>query len=271
MAAIRGGRLRTMLSRSVDALVRYGMVHLLSRHMPLFVVNEYPRSGGTWIGQMLSLALGVPFPRNRRPALASCVMHGHYLRRWGMRNVVVVWRDGRDVMVSWYYFCLFSNELGNDRMVAKVRKELGAADPADIRRNMPLFIEYAFERQSYPRFSWGRFVDRWLDVPGVVYAHYERLIDDGVREIQRIVYQLTGGALEASRARDIVEACSFARQAGRGRGEERSDRFLRKGVVGDWRTHFSRAAAERFDEHAGTQLMRLGYAADRRWVAECAD
>ena len=29
------------------------MVHMLSGAIPLYIVNEYPKSGGTWVGQML--------------------------------------------------------------------------------------------------------------------------------------------------------------------------------------------------------------------------
>jgi hypothetical protein len=93
-----------------NELIRAGMVHLLSGVVPLYVVNEFPKSGGTWVGQMLGRALGVPFPRNRFPMLRSSVMHGHYLDPWGMKNVVVPWRDGRDVMVSWYHQQLIPHE-----------------------------------------------------------------------------------------------------------------------------------------------------------------
>ena len=57
-----------------NALVRGGMVHLLSGPLGLYVINEFPKSGGTWVGQMLGRALGVPFPRiaYQRLVLRSC-------------------------------------------------------------------------------------------------------------------------------------------------------------------------------------------------------
>ena len=61
------------------------------------IVNEYPKSGGSWLSQMLSASLGLPFPRNRLPMLRSCLMQCHVVNPVGMRKVVVVWRDGRDV------------------------------------------------------------------------------------------------------------------------------------------------------------------------------
>jgi hypothetical protein len=72
-------------------------VHTLAGISPFYIVNKYPKIRGTGVGQMLGRALGVPFPRERFPMLGTSIMHGH---SWGMKNVIVVWRDGRDVMVS---------------------------------------------------------------------------------------------------------------------------------------------------------------------------
>jgi len=68
-----------LLARLYDKeneLIRTGLVRLLSGALPLYVVNEFPKSGGTWVGQMLGRALGLPFPRNRLPALRPSIMHG---------------------------------------------------------------------------------------------------------------------------------------------------------------------------------------------------
>ena len=142
---------RAVLLERSNELVRAGMVRFLSGPMPLYVVNEYPKSGGTWVGQMLGRALGVPFPRNRFPVMRTSIMHGHYLSPLGMRNVVVVWRDGRDVMVSWYHQQLIPHGL-NGRQVARSRRELSLKNYDDVYANLPAFIEYAITRPHYPGF-----------------------------------------------------------------------------------------------------------------------
>ena len=53
---------------------------------------------------------------------------------------------------------------------------------------------------------------------------------------------------------------SFKAQAGRAAGEENAKSYLRKGVAGDWRNHFSDEAEAVFERHAGEALRRLGYA-----------
>src|SRR5215218_4348355 len=190
----RDGRIRAvdLYSRIYDReneLIRASMVHLLSGVVPLYVVNEFPKSGGTWVGQMLGHALGVPFPRNRFPVFRSSIMHGHYLKGWGMRNVVVSWRDGRDIMVSWYHQQLIPHEY-NQQQVARSRRELRLEDYDDVYGNLPAFIHYAFTRPHSPNFSWTDFVRRWRLRKGVVHVRYEDLRRSTAEELRRIVSQL---------------------------------------------------------------------------------
>ena len=257
-----------ILYTKTNGLVRSGMVRLLSGVFPLYTVNEYPKSGGTWAGQMLGRALELPFPRNRLPVFRSSIMHGHYLNPWGMKNVLVVWRDGRDVMVSWYHHCLFPNERGNKLLVERVRRDLPFRDYGDVSRNLPAFIEYAFTRQRHPRFSWAEFVGRWHSRKGVVHVRYEDLRRDTPGELQRVVAGLSGRYLTPERAAEIEDEFSFVRQSGRRPGEEDKGSFMRKGALGDWRNQFSPEARRVFDHYAGDELILLGYEQDRTWVKE---
>lgn len=258
--------MRSKLSRRMDAVVRIGIVRGLGRVAPFVVVNEFPKSGGSWLGQMLSALLGIPFPRNRMPTLRPSIMHGHYLKGWGMNRVVVIWRDGRDVMVSWYYHCLFQNERENAGLVDIVRRDLGFEDWADIRRNLPAFLEYSFTRQKHPRFSWADFVRGWSGRANTQFVRYEDLRHDAVEELERLVSEFGRGAIDRERIASVVEQFSFAKQAGRRPGQENQNSFMRKGIVGDWRNHFTTEAREVFDHYAGEELMQLGYERDHSWV-----
>ncbi len=241
------------------------MVHTLSGVLPLYVVNGFPKSGGTWVSQMLGRALGVPFPRNRFPTLRPAIMHGHYLDPRGMKNVVVVWRDGRDVMVSWYHQQLILHEW-NRRQVEKSRRELRLEAYDDIHGNLAAFIEYAFTRPHSPGFSWTDFVHRWHGREDAVHVRYEDLHRDTSGELQRIVRELTGRRLDRRNAAAIADEFSFERQSGRKPGEEDKRNFLRKGVIGDWRGQFSQEAREVFDRHAGRELILLGYERSQGWI-----
>lgn len=254
------------LSRKCEALARQGMVRLLSGVIPLYVINEYPRSGGTWVGRLLSSALDVPFPVKRYPVVRPSVMHGHYLNPRGIKNTVVVWRDGRDVMVSWYHHCLFFNDIGNAPLVRRTRQDVPFKDYENATENLPAFIEYAFTKQPHPGFSWSEFVRRWCEREDAVHVRYEDLHHDATGTLRRVVYELTGRRLSNERAETITDDLSFARQSGRHSGDESRGSFMRKGIVGDWRSHFSKEARETFDHCAGDELLLLGYEKDRSWT-----
>jgi hypothetical protein len=256
------------LNTKLIGLTRYCFTHYLSGLIPYYIVNEYPKSGGTWLGQMLSDLLDVPFPRNSYPTLKPSIMHCHYLHKKNMKNVVVIWRDGRDLMVSWYYHCLFKNELGNHRLVDIVTNDLNFSDPEDIYENLPGFIEYAFTQQKHPPFSWSDYVMQWYGQDGVVFIKYESLRINPVDELARIVEQLTGDNIDRDRITDVVDKYSFEKLSGRKPGTENKTSFLRKGVVGDWVNIFSYEAKQQFMRHAQSELELLEYENTTDWAEQ---
>lgn len=241
------------------------MVSLCSTIIPLYTVNEYPKSGGTWLGQMLSRALNIPFPRNRFPILKPSIMHGHFLNSDGMRNVVILWRDGRDVMVSWYHHCLFVHEIDNDRLVKHVRKSLQFNDYEDVKGNLAKFIEYSFTKQRHPPFSWADFVNNWHDNQFAVFVKYEDLRINTPLNLQQLVTHLSGSSIDLEQCQTIADEFSFVKLAKRKPGEENRHSFLRKGLVGDWKNYFNSESCEVFNNYAGKELIKLGYENDDKW------
>lgn len=251
--------IRNRARTKLEGAIRWTVVHSVSGLLPLYIVNEYPKSGGTWLAQMLATALAIPFPRNRIPKLQRSVIHGHYINTFGMRNVTVQWRDGRDVMVSWYHHCMFPNDISNKPLVDIVRRDFPVEDPADIERNLAPFIEYSFTKQQHPKFSWTDFVRVWHGRNNTIYSRYEDLRHDTETEIKRIIWELSGKHLSDSIVENIVNIHSFENTAKRKPGCEIKGSFLRKGIVGDWKNAFSTTASDVFDYYAGKELSLLGY------------
>ena len=258
---------RSRAAIAFDAGQRWLMLRGLSRVLQLYPVLEYPKSGGSWFAQMLADALELPFPRNRRPPLASCVMHGHHLFHRSFRNVTCVLRDGRDVMVSAYYHFLFDNDRNQPHFVARHRDALRFDDYRDIRGNLPSFIDYLFDVDAdRPRhFSWAEFVESWV-AHDVNLVRYEELLEYAAATLGRSVRAMTGRELRAERLADIAAAYKFENLSRRAPGDENIRSFLRKGVAGDWVNHFSADARSRFCLHAGDALIAAGYEADRSWA-----
>ena len=135
---------RSVASIKTDALVRMAMHNLCSGLLPIYLVTEYQKSGGTWVGQMLSRYLDLPFPRNRLPVFSASVLHGHLMPTPLLKNVLCVFRDGRDATVSSYFHMLFESDKNSPHLVRGCRSDLQFSDYDDVQANMPRFIEYLF-------------------------------------------------------------------------------------------------------------------------------
>lgn len=268
---------RSLFEIKADAVARLAMHGPLSQLFSIYTVTEYQKSGGTWVGQMISDYVGIPFPRNRFPVLQNSVLHGHLLPRPLMSNVVCVFRDGRDAIVSSYFHMLFESDKNIKSLVEKCRKDLAFHDYDDVTYNLPKFIEYVFDvhhkrtiwRQN--QFTWNEFADSWWDKNGVVKVKYEDLIDDCFQEMERVLFELLGVSVDESRLKMVVDKFSFEKQSKRKPGDEDRKSFLRKGKPGDWVEKFNLEAAEVFDFYAGEQLITLGYETDKSWITGIKD
>ena len=260
---------RSQLAIKYDALKRYAILNTLSGFLPIYVVTEYPKSGGSWLSQMLSEYLDVPFPRNHAPAIQKSLFHGHIPYNPRIKNVCCMHRDGRDIMVSLYFHSLFQNDKNSPLLVERCRQDLNFKDWDDVGANLPDFIEYVYQRdqssRSPFRFSWPEYVSGWRN-HGCIHVRYEDLINSGEQELERIVAAFGETTVDKQKIAEIYNKYSFKNQSNRQPGKEDRGSFLRKGQPGDWKEKFTAEAAKVFHHYAGSQLIDLGYEADDSWL-----
>lgn len=243
---------------------------------PIWTVSEYPKSGGTWFGKMLADCLRLPYPApSIFPVAFPAVVHNHWDWDPGRRHAFYLFRDGRDVMVSYWFHRMRRLAQGEPNTVrlfaARYRRLFGPGwDHDDTARFLPRFIEEEFRRPRGARLSWSDHVRSWHRPAArrdVCFLSYESLLEDALGTMARCVEHATRREADPWIVATAVEKWSMARMTGgRKRGEEDRGAFVRKGVAGDWRTHFTREAAEVFDDLAGETLVMLGYERDRSWV-----
>lgn len=233
----------------------------------MYPLIEYPKCGGTWLCRMLADTLQLPFAQfSSLPVAMPSVVHGHWTYHKGYRNVTFLMRDGRDVMVSFYFHYLRDLEHKQAPYARKAFARLYGDNPdlSDVRANLPRFIEHLSEDPIGAPTDWSTYHDQWIDKPGVVYTRYEDLRADCVAEMTRIAHA-HGHTPEPWRIERAVDGNSMQRAAGRKPGEEDRNSFIRKGVVGDWKNHFNQESLEIFSGLCGRTLVGLGYEQSPDW------
>lgn len=272
-----------VLFRVSNQVTRWNLLHH-GAAFPMYSVTEYPKSGGTWLTRMTADVLGVPFPwRSCSPVAMASVVHNHWPYHPRMRGrVVYMYRDGRDIMVSFYFHRLRWIHHPQNPRYLKFRpvydRLFGKGyDWEDCRAHLARFMEHEFAHPNDCRQTWREHLESWLGPgndargrEGVSYVSYEQLREDCGGALARVAGELSGKEPEAWRVKMAVEKFSMERMTGRRPGQESKGEFIRKGVVGDWVNHFTRESAELFDRLAGDMLVRLGYERDRSWVSRLA-
>jgi hypothetical protein len=258
--------------RTVSHELTWFLGRRLPSTFPFVFVLGYAKSGTTWACQLLGDVLQLPFPRySLLPVGFPAVVHGHeFVDARYPRGVYVV-RDGRDVLVSLYWFSMRNvGEGEHPTLPRRLRRIYGSIrSKSAINENLPKLVEFMGRRRRTG--NWGAHVRSFFDSSGhrFVLLRYEDLLHDGESALAGVVGKLTGGAPDADVVRMAFEKFSFTRQRERapqsGAGAD-SAKLLRKGQAGDWRTHFTPDVARQFDGYFGEALVLAGYENDRSWV-----
>ena len=262
--------------RRVAARATHQIVLRRGLDLGVWVGCGYPKSGTVWLCQLMSSYLDKPYPRDyRAPIMMSSVVHAHW--RWDPRlpPTLYVTRDGRDVMVSLYFHQvrMFAND-SNPRRTRELRETFRRLygpdhDPSDIRAALPKFIEFEMtERDTLRGWNWAEHIRHWAGRDRVAYVRYEDLLADTATELHRAMVELNAPQQDARLAEIATERYEFSLSSGRTDGAEDPSSFLRKGIAGDWKQHFTREAAEVFEHHAGDVLLEREYVSSRDWYKE---
>ena len=238
------------------------------KSVPLVYVLGYPKSGTTWMCQLLADYLGIPFPQHAiLPVGFAAVVHGHEVVTPKYPTGVYIVRDGRDVIVSSFHH--LKNEVENGGALKKHRRFFkGLGSKAELIEVLPDFLQHVIENPLHHKWGWGRHVSTFFENENnFELARFEDLTANPSSALTDLLSRLTQKEVCQTRLAETVTRFSFARQAGQ--GSQNGESFLRKGKSGDWRNYFNRASAELFHEHYGSSLVNAGYEADASWIDDC--
>ena len=263
----RRRRYRRMISLSHH--ITFFLAKRFPNAFPLIFVLGYPKSGTSWLCQLIADYLKLPFPQHSiLPIGFASVVHGHEAVSTKYRKGVYIYRDGRDVMVS------SCNHWLKNKGSAR-RSAFKADENQTIRDLLPGFIKHSVRHPFAGRNNWGQHLDTFFRLdeekfPGI---KYEDLLSSPEKTLEGLIKNLlqNNEPIDKRRIQATIERYSFTNQRRNSGKEENSMSYLRRGKQGDWMNHFTPESAQIFDKHYGTSLIDAGYETDRGWVEEFSD
>ena len=149
-------------------------------------------------------------------------------------KLIVVYRDGRDFVISHKFFAQNMGLEWNFEESVKLWKTM-------------IELQFKYEKQY-----------------GLWTCSYESLLNDN-RELARTILVFLGLNYDDQIINNMIYKSSFEFITGRKQGQAHEKSFYRKGIAGDWKNYFSRREKEKFKEIAGELLIKLGYERDYKW------
>lgn len=152
-----------------------------------------------------------------------------------------IWRDPRDVLVSWY----FSTKISHPNKHSDVHRDhLRSVSESD---GLAYGIDLLQSRGLFDALS------SWQDAedPNVMVVRYEDLVgNDAAGEFRRLFDHLEI-PFPSEILAQLLDSYSFKKLSGRKQGEEDKGSKFRKGIAGDWKNHFDEHLLKRFAEATG--------------------
>jgi hypothetical protein len=231
------------------------------------IVTEFPKSGGSWLTSMLADVLGIPardlyvdnsfktFDLTNHPwylgdtsweLTESCLIKSHEwygtIRHNFPANTLHLMRDGRDVVVSKYFF----------------HKDF------EVNNQITESFDYAFDEfVEKTAIEWAEYVTAW-SAADVLQVTYEELLNNTFETLRGILrrFDIDVGKDQIIRGIQANTREKFREKLGKAFSH---NTFVRKAVSGDWANYFSPENKQVFKKAAGEALIAMGYERDMSW------
>lgn len=232
---------------------------LRGRAENILVVNEYPKSGGTWIAKMIASLVDRPFTDNRTSIPRSSVVMRTHWDPTELKAGVYVVRDGRDVMVSLFHHRC-RRVVQDPQVASQVNSVYPFAINADkIVEQLPKFIEVEMTtRTAGSPLSWKQHVLAGIGNDALQIVRYEDMLVDAATALKTLGEALLSDVSVTDERASAVAMLHDRRNAlsathGMGRSA------IRSASAGEWRDVFSDEATDVYNAHCADVIQELGY------------
>lgn len=232
---------------------------------PIYVVG-HPRSGTTWLTRLLADVLNCPAGAGMPEKDAADIVTegqgrpGKYVVRKGHFRLVDA--PGKPFVYAPHKMNWPARK--GEPIIFIIR------DPRDIAVSRSFYFNRPLEKEIEKMGNWSEYVEKWIDFILVddqpFYTFYEELLRATSAWLPRILDYLGELPAHWDRIENAVHRQSFAERKkwtlanlDKLPNGERHLKMLRKGIVGDWKNHFTPELEQMAKESFGEAMERLGY------------
>lgn len=250
----------------------------------MFVIG-YPKSGNTWLIRLLSDLLDSPIINDTQ--VLSSEKRAFYSGSWKLikahgenkyfslkdinrsDKVIYIVRDFRDVLISAFFFNNKHIEEDWVEMHSKekrmfyrqyFRHEIKRMNKKWVGNELTEFLNVVRGIKGGKVGNWSEHVRFGLSLRNVGIVRYEDLQRNCAQAVGEVLGK-QGIEYNKERLLDVIERQSFKNRKSQFQNSKDSvnTKFLRKGVVGDWRRFLDKDLNERIIKSHGNTFLQLGY------------
>jgi tetratricopeptide (TPR) repeat protein/glycosyltransferase involved in cell wall biosynthesis len=235
--------------------------------MSRIIIAEYPKSGGTWIVSLLADALKFHkrdiYANEKNPGF-DFFQHPWYKNAKDLsipENSVIKSHEPANSKLNKlkaHYFHLVRD--GRDVTVSKYFYEKDFCVKNGIRKSFNINFDEYVVKIAY---EWRNFVISWLEAKTPI-IRYEDFLSDPHGKVKKFIAGLNHNHISDEDIHHAVLRNTKEHTRKSLSKTFKSNTFVRKGISGDWKNHFSKHHIKIFETIAGEALIATGYKCQHR-------
>lgn len=214
-------------------------------------VNEFPKSGGTWLSSLIAESVKYDFNDNKMPRLGNSVIKHHRMRSF-TREVVML-RDPRSVAVSYYHHChsVFGDKNGFNYKIVELMRETLDVCKRENHDRIPFFEKMIYS-PIYPRFTIKEFYMKKEHSKNIVFYEHLRL---NTKEVLLGLLE----KLHLPRNEMLVDQAIARNSLNANTNSMKQNTFVRRGEVDGWKHELTEKEQRYLGLHMSDIIEMYGY------------
>ena len=242
-------------------------IWFLGKRWRIIFINEYPKCGGSWLKNMLGEILHEDgYFINKKKNHIPVIKPKYFFQRHWLKNTkyafktIIVLRDPRDAYNSFYFFENYHSPN------PKKNKLFGYDESLEEKENIYRYLKNKLKNpeKSNPGFSYKDFYEHYKNENDICFVYYENLRQDTFNELKRILKYL-GYSKDDHQIKQTIDNFDINNMKKKEKASDLRGKFVRKGVVGDWKNNFNEDSIKLVKSELGDILIEMGYESDKQW------